>query len=1400
MESMKRKSLATDGVTVRFRWTAALAVLGILANGTSAVAQLDDSCVVSTLNRTALVQPDGSWVLPNVPAGAGQVRIRATCVGDGLTRSGQSDFFLVPESGVIRIPEISFVSLTPIPVELDLSAPSTLLTSIGQEIQLTAVARYGDGATADLTAAATGTGYTSSNPAIATVSPEGLVTARVSGTVLISALNEGALGVLRLQVVLSGDSDGDGLPDDFELANGLDPNNPFDILDDPDQDGLSTGDEFTAGLDPFNPDTDGDRLLDGEEGTFGTNPLLSDTDGDRVSDGLEILAGSDPLDPSSINLGPILESLAVQPASFTLVFNTAVGEASRRLDVTATLIDGSEIEARSRRYGTSYGSSDLTIASFGAEDGVVFAGRDGRAVVTVSIGSIGATAEVSVETFAPTALSFLPLPGFANGVAVEGDLAFVAAGGAGLHVVDVRDPDAPALVATLDTPGNANDARVADGYAYVADGPSGLQIVDVRNPVAPALVGGIDTPGTATDVAVLDGRAYVADGSAGLRVIDVSNPEAPRVLGAVDTPGNARGVDAVDELVVIADAEGGVHVVSVADPASPVILGSTHTRPNAVSRAADVAVRDRLAYVADGANSSLGGLRVIDFRVPSTLVVVGSTSNPFGLVGVALEDGFAAAADFFYVNAVPIFDIGAAPAFTAALDLSGAPRFRDDNGNGVAVKDGLVFLAGARGAIRDNGTVGDGGLHVGRYRLLGDDLGVAPTVSLTAPVADASARERTALAVRATASDDVRVAWVRFLLDGSPVARDFKAPFEATVSVPAGVSSFTLGAVAIDLGGNQGTAEEVTVAVIPDDKPAVRLLSPVVGGRIVENTSVSIAVEATDDAGVSTIDVFVNGFWYARLFPPSSRVSVAVPLGATQLTVAAVATDTAGQATSTGDLVFPVEDDPAPFVALLSPLDGQEVVEGSRLRVLAGATDDNSVQRVRFFTNGALIAEDLTEPYETEVGVPAAGSELRISAVAFDNLGQQGSAEARVTAVPDPGTTILGMVAFEDGRPAGGAAVTVSGLQTFTGSDGEFVLEGVPTVGGQIAATVAMETADGVFRGRSPSVDPVPGGVVDVGTVVVSPVRAIGMVAENVGNSMVVFDGDSDTVLAKVSLGSGFIGDCSITADLTLGFVTDFASQVWVIDLASSPPRLASGTNPIRISNFGEDTSLTPDERFLVVCDGGNVQPVSVIDIASRKEIETFSLGSDCNSVDVCSDGSVLVSSFKAGQVRRLLVDGAGRLTDTGDVLSVSGPNNVICAPGGASGVAITGRGDQIHSFTIPGLVPKDVSSLSGHFGISGVFHPAGNRFFTRDNGGYVEAFDYDLLTGGLGAVPLFRAFLWDTRAAFGMDQIALHPNGTKLYASQSDFVRVLDANTGALLTVLPSLAGPTGICFARPQ
>ncbi len=357
--------------------------------------------------------------------------------------------------------EIPLGVTDPVPASIAVTAGITTLAAEGATVQLTVTDTFPDGSQVILTAVETGTNYASSNPAIASVIGDGLVTAASSGTAFISAINEGALGVLRIQVVLSGDTDGDGIPDDLEISVGLNPNDPVDGIKDADVDGLTNKEELVDfGTDHQNADSDDDGIDDGEEVKAGddgfvTDPLRPDTDGDGIKDKLEVDTGSNPTDPTSFNLAEALASLEVTPSAINLVFNVILGEASRQLTVTGTLVDGIPIDLTSTARGTNYTSSDLNVCNFGADPGQVFAGADGTRTVTVSNSRFSDQVAITVEVFTPMRITSVNIPGYANNVDISGNHAFVAAGSAGLVVVDVSDRSSPVVVAALYTTGNA---------------------------------------------------------------------------------------------------------------------------------------------------------------------------------------------------------------------------------------------------------------------------------------------------------------------------------------------------------------------------------------------------------------------------------------------------------------------------------------------------------------------------------------------------------------------------------------------------------------------------------------------------------------------------------------------------------------------------------------------------------------------------------------------------------------------------------------------------------------------------------------------------------------------------------------------------------------------------------
>ena len=1010
----------------------------------AAHAQLDEHCTISILNRTARVKADGSWRIDNVPANFGRVRARATCTEDGVTRSGQSGFLTIQRNQLTGFEShIPLTVVDPIPASLAVTASPARLTEVGATAQLRVTATLPNGSTRDVTPESTGTSYTISNRAVATVSPAGVVTAVSSGTVLISALNEGALGLLRLQVALtSGDSDGDGIPDDVETANGLNPNDPTDAALDPDGDGLTNKQE----------------LID-----YSTNPQVADTDGDGVRDGLEVETGSNPLDPGSVNLGQALGSLTVSPSVSGLTVNIIVGEASRQLTVTGHLRDGTSLDLTATRAGTNYTSSDLTLCSFGEVSGQIFAGAAGICTVTATNNGFSATATITVQTFTPTALSALPIPGTTNNVDVSGHYAYVAAGPAGLQVVDASDPSTPVIVGALDTPGNANDVQIVDQTAFVADGPAGLRIIDVTNPRAPVLRGTVDTPGDAQDIAVTEDRVVIADGSNGLQVVDITNRAAPVLIGTVDTPGEGLGVAIADDgmLAVVADGYSGLQIVDLTEETHPSIIG---VLPD--GNAQDVELGGNFAFVADMERSFTS----VDLTNPRTPVLLASTPRDTGglLNDVALAGQFAVGADVFFVNDVPILDVSD-PATPQPRALLPFRSFGDDNGTGIAVDGQFVYL-----------TTDFNRLLIGQYLAFPDDIaGISPTVTITAPTAESTVPAGALLEVTVVASDDVAVREVELLVNDQVVGRRFSGgTAQFIVPIPVDATQLKVSARATDVGGNVGIAPAVLLTVVPDvHPPAVRILSPTAGSSILAGNILSMTVEATDNAAVVAVEILVNGQVIGTDATAPYEATYPVPVASPSLTIGARAVDPQGNVGVASEVTVTVIPDLPPTVAITAPANGATVIAGDTLTVTVTATDDLGIEMVRFFVDGKMVFTDARPPYRLVFPVPSGQPSLTLGAVAVDELGQVGEAEnVQLHVIADPLTSASGRVVDRNGTPVGGATVRCGTQSGVTAADGTFIVTGLATITGPVQCVASVVTGEDRQVGVSLEVTPVRGG------------------------------------------------------------------------------------------------------------------------------------------------------------------------------------------------------------------------------------------------------------------------------------------------------------------------------------
>ncbi|MBI3035173.1 hypothetical protein HYY71_02520, partial [Candidatus Woesearchaeota archaeon] len=90
------------------------------------------------------------------------------------------------------------------------------------------------------------------------------------------------------------DTDNDGMPDEWEIQNDLNPNDPNDADLDPDKDGLTNIEEFNVQ----------------REYSRSTNPNLADTDSDGFNDKEEIDKGTSPVDPEDFPKSSFAKILA----------------------------------------------------------------------------------------------------------------------------------------------------------------------------------------------------------------------------------------------------------------------------------------------------------------------------------------------------------------------------------------------------------------------------------------------------------------------------------------------------------------------------------------------------------------------------------------------------------------------------------------------------------------------------------------------------------------------------------------------------------------------------------------------------------------------------------------------------------------------------------------------------------------------------------------------------------------------------------------------------------------------------------------------------------------------------------------------------------------------------------
>lgn len=127
------------------------------------------------------------------------------------------------------------------------------------------------------------------------------------------------------------DTDGDGVPDSYEKAHGMNPNDP-----DTDHDGLFDGQELMIGTNPLKSDTDGDGVLDSRDEApldYTVSSIGPDSDGDSVSDRIENLLGTDihKIDTDGDGIPDGIDTYPLDPHNISNISLNAFDDTSKQL-------------------------------------------------------------------------------------------------------------------------------------------------------------------------------------------------------------------------------------------------------------------------------------------------------------------------------------------------------------------------------------------------------------------------------------------------------------------------------------------------------------------------------------------------------------------------------------------------------------------------------------------------------------------------------------------------------------------------------------------------------------------------------------------------------------------------------------------------------------------------------------------------------------------------------------------------------------------------------------------------------------------------------------------------------------------------------------------------------------
>ncbi len=247
--------------------------------------------------------------------------------------------------------------------------------------------------------------------------------------------------------------------------------------------------------------------------------------------------------------------------------------------------------------------------------------------------------------------------------------------------------------------------------------------------------------------------------------------------------------------------------------------------------------------------------------------------------------------------------------------------------------------------------------------------GAKPSADTTKPTATASVTGTSGMiTLSATASDDVGVTDVEFLVDGVLQGSDSSNPYSLTLdSTKLSNGTHSLVALAFDAAGNGGNSAPVSFSVNnTSTTPPTDTIAPTVAASVSGSSGmITLSATASDNVGVARVDFMIDGV----LAGSDSSSPYSVTVDSTKLSngtryLMAFAYDAAGNSANSTAVSFTVNNTSTPSADTTPPSTTASVSGSSgTITFSATASDNVGVAKVEFLVDGVLVGNDTSNPY-----------------------------------------------------------------------------------------------------------------------------------------------------------------------------------------------------------------------------------------------------------------------------------------------------------------------------------------------------------------------------------------------------------------------------------------------------